>query len=305
MEFRGGCAITPSQAHTRRAMIALMPRTVTSFETGNRVGLKLTDEVHQKLVNVVATTGRVSAAAGKCGLGVRTVNGWLQRGRSEPQGPFHDLAEAIARAKADFVVTAARRLNQLAVGGVIQLPAFDRDNNPIRDKSGALVVTEKAMLPNANALMYILDRVDPQPREPEDGSAQFEPRERSQEVEMAEIFGRYSLTKEALSIMASLGVDVTTLPASAAVADFEEWMRQTAIETTAAPAGPAKETEVASDDIRSPTEKVSPVTTPAEPAPAKVRDCPECAAGDCPGHRNDGQAATPTAPPKPHPIESF
>ena len=86
-----------------------------------------------------------------------------------------DLAEAIARAKADFVVTAARRLNQLAVGGVIQLPDFDKENNPLRDKDGALIVTEKAMLPNANAFMYILDRVDPQPREPEDGP-QFERR---------------------------------------------------------------------------------------------------------------------------------
>ena len=53
--------------------------------------------------------------------------------RAEAEGPFHDLAEAIERAKADFVVTAARRLNQLAIGGSIMLPAFDKQNNPIRD----------------------------------------------------------------------------------------------------------------------------------------------------------------------------
>ena len=62
-----------------------MARSPTTAAPGNSIALKLTPEVHQTLVNVVATTGRITAAAGKCGLGVRTVRGWLQRGRAEEE----------------------------------------------------------------------------------------------------------------------------------------------------------------------------------------------------------------------------
>ena len=52
-----------------------MPRSETTFTPGNSIALKLTPEVHQTFVDVVATTGRLTAAAGKCRrLGVGAVN---------------------------------------------------------------------------------------------------------------------------------------------------------------------------------------------------------------------------------------
>ena len=38
----------------------------------------------------------------------------------------------------------------------MMLPAFDRDNNPIRDAHGQLIVTEKIVMPNPQALMFII-----------------------------------------------------------------------------------------------------------------------------------------------------
>jgi hypothetical protein len=247
-----------------------MARSPTTAAPGNSIALKLTPEVHQTLVNVVATTGRITAAAGKCGLGVRTVRGWLQRGRAEEEGPFHDLAVAIERAKADFVVTAARRLNQLAIGGVMMLPAFDRDNNPIRDAHGQLIVTEKIVMPNPQALMFILDRVDLQPREPEQPGLPEEP-ERSEEMQMSETLARYRLVKEAVGILVELGVPREQIPEALEVDEFEARLLQPAIETTIsrvpAEGEPAKQ-EVAASDVLEPATP----TEPALPKPPTVDD---------------------------------
>ena len=43
-----------------------MARNLTTFDSGNRAGLKLTPELHTQFVAIVAQTGRISVASGKC-----------------------------------------------------------------------------------------------------------------------------------------------------------------------------------------------------------------------------------------------
>lgn len=45
-----------------------MARNVTTFNIGNRVGLKLTPEVHELFVATIRITGHISIAAGRCGI---------------------------------------------------------------------------------------------------------------------------------------------------------------------------------------------------------------------------------------------
>ena len=207
-----------------------MARSPTTAAPGNSIALKLTPEVHQTLVNVVATTGRITAAAGS---GARVRHGQRlaaarprRRGRTVPRPGRCDRARE-GRLRRDR----RARLNQLAIGGVMMLPAFDRDNNPIRDAHGQLIVTEKIVMPNPQALMFILDRVDPQPREPEQPGLPEEP-ERSEEMQMSETLARYRLVKEAVGILVELGVPREQIPEALEVDEFEARLLQPAIETT-------------------------------------------------------------------------
>jgi hypothetical protein len=54
-------------------------------------------------------------------------------------------------------------MGQLATGGSLMLPKFDRMNNPIRDENGEIVLEEKFFPPDQRALAHILDRLDPEP----------------------------------------------------------------------------------------------------------------------------------------------
>src|SRR5437870_4669620 len=104
-----------------------MARNVCTFDSGNRAGLKLTPELHHQFVQIVAQTGRISVASGKCGLGVSTARHWMSRGRSETEGPYREFLDAVERARADYLLFANRHLNRLATGGLVRLPAFTKD----------------------------------------------------------------------------------------------------------------------------------------------------------------------------------
>jgi hypothetical protein len=260
-------------------------RNISTFESGNRVGSKLTPELSDLFINTVRQTGRISIASGRCAIGTQTARDWLRKGRREDAEPLYkEFADSVERARAEFLAVAARRLAQLAIGGTIDLPAYDKQNRIIRDANDEIIFEPRYFPPNPNALMHILDRIDPMPNlEPQPGV----PEPPAQEVQMAEVLGRYSLTKEALQIMADLGVDVTTLPESALVAEFEAWMRQTAIETTAS-AEPAQSRDVCDK-------------TPADVEANAASPSKELS----PLEDNSSEPATPTEPPKPDPIESF
>ena len=109
-------------------------------------------------------TGRISVAAGRCDIGLTTVRDWLRKGRAENAEPaYRSFATDVGKARADFLALAARRLAQLAVGGTLDLPKYDKQNNLIRDANDEIVYEEKFFPPNPNALMHILDRIDPEP----------------------------------------------------------------------------------------------------------------------------------------------
>jgi hypothetical protein len=148
-------------------------RNLTTFDSGNRAGLKLAPQLHQQFVQIVQQTGRISVVSGKCGLGVSTARHWMSRGRNEESGPYREFLDDVERARSDFLLLANRRLNQMATGGLIRLPAFDKSGSPIpnhREGCGAepgcgseLKILEKVMMPDSRILMWQVDRIDPLP----------------------------------------------------------------------------------------------------------------------------------------------
>ena len=250
-----------------------MARNLQTFESGNRAGPKLTPELHQQFVQIVAQTGRISVASGKCGLGVSTARHWMARGRQEESGPYREFLDAVERARSDFLLFANRQLNRLATGGLIRMPSFDKAGNPIRDHKptcGAapgypcdcdLVYVEKVLMPNPNVLMWQVDRIDPEPNG-DPAPDVPEPPELSDEAQVAQGLAYYALTKEAVQILVDLGVDRATLPAAAAIDEFEARMRAMAIETTAT-AAPANEPEPANVSVN--VSDTSEPATPTEP----------------------------------------
>ena len=68
---------------------------------------------------------------------------------------------------------ASKLLNQLALGGRVEMPAWDKNGNPVRDhRKGCpgnprtpcgcpLVLVEKVLLPESRILMWQCDRIDP------------------------------------------------------------------------------------------------------------------------------------------------
>lgn len=233
-------------------------RNVTTFDSGNRAGSKLTPELHEQFVQIVAQCGRISVASGKCGLGSATARHWMARGRQEESGIYREFLDAVERARSDFLLFANRNLNRLATGGLIRMPSFDKAGNPIRNHKptcGAapgypcdcdLVYVEKVVMPNPNVLMWQVDRLDPAPNGDATPEVPGAPA-LSDEAQVARGLANYALVKEALQILVELGADTSTIPEAQWVKDFEARMLQPAVETTAsaAPAEPAKESEAA------------------------------------------------------------
>jgi len=154
-------------AHPERATFPRVP-----FKPGQGRAPKLTPEIHELFVNTVKQTGRWTAAAGRCALGMTTVYAWFAKGRTQRPGqPYRDFWDAATRARADFVTMAAARHHQLAVGGVIKLPAMDKQGNPVRMHTDEcktpnscrceVIYIDKVVMPSERALEFELDRLDP------------------------------------------------------------------------------------------------------------------------------------------------
>lgn len=228
-------------------MIALMPRTTTTFESGNKVGLKLTDETRELFLATIRQTGRLSIAAGRCCVGARTVRGWLQKGREEnAEEPYKSFADDVERARAEFLAVAARRMGQMAIGGVLNLPKYDKLNQLVRGADGEIEWEERYFPPNVNALAHVLDRIDPMPNPEPPAPDVPEPPELSDEAQVAQGLANYALIKEAIGILVDLGVPRDQIPEAQHVDEFEARMRASAIETTstAAPAEPEPASDV-------------------------------------------------------------
>jgi hypothetical protein len=252
-----------------------MARSTTTFDSGNRVGQKLTPETHELFVNTLRVTGRLSVAAARCCIGGTTAREWLRRGAREESGIYREFLDACETARAEFLVLASRRLSQLAVGGVVQLPAYDKKTGaPLRNHREdcpaipsancgcELIVTERVLLPNAQALMFQLDRSDPQPNLETPQPDVPVPPELTDAEAIAEAGRYYDLFAEAFRLMNELGMLM-----------LAAWKTIEA-SSTKVEAEPAKEITVARDDS-DPTEQASPETrateTPTEPEPGRPK----------------------------------
>ena len=96
-------------------------------------------------------------------------------------GAAHPLSDTIAPwvgttahfPPARVGLLASKLLNQLALGGRVEMPAWDKNGNPVRDhRKGCpgnprtpcgcpLVLVEKVLLPESRILMWQCDRIDP------------------------------------------------------------------------------------------------------------------------------------------------
>jgi hypothetical protein len=217
-----------------------MARNSQTFEIGNhaaRAGLKLTPEIHELFVNTVRQTGRLSIACGRCCIGGTTVRNWLRKGRAEnAEQIFKDFADDVEKSRAEYLAIAARRMGQLAIGGSLMLPKFDKFNNLIRDEHGEIIWEEKYFPPDQRALAHVLDRIDPQPNlEPQlPGLPEAAPELTDAEA-IAEAAKYFHLYQEGIQILIDLGCPPRQLLESAKD-----------IETTATrPAEPEPATETA------------------------------------------------------------
>ena len=261
------------QAHTRCAKIALMPRTTTSFELQNNAALKLTDELAELFINTLKATGRLSVAAGRCCIGARTVRTWLAKGREpDAQEPFKSFADRVERARAEFLAVAAQRMGQLAIGGVLNLPKYDKTNQLVRGADGEIEFEERYFPPNVNALAHVLDRIDPEPNLQPPGPDVPELPKPTEDERRRQAIADYELVRQALTILEELG---QPLSVSLAGSDIETTATTVAEYMPPLPAGletidvapadePAKESEPA------PTTSAA-TETPTEPEPGRPK----------------------------------
>jgi hypothetical protein len=142
------------------------------FKPGQGRTPKLTPEIHDLFIQTVRGTGRITVACARCAISTQTAYQWMKKGESQRPGqPYRDFADAVSRARADFLTTAAARHHQLAVGGVIELPAMDKEGNPVRIHTPdcnnqkacrcKIVFVDKVVMPSERALEFELDRLDP------------------------------------------------------------------------------------------------------------------------------------------------
>ena len=256
-------------------MIASMARNICTFDVGNRTGEKLTPETHELFCNTLRVTGRISISAARCAVGTSTVRGWLRRGAREETGIYRSFLDDVEKARAEFLLLASRRLSQLAVGGVLQLPAYDKKTGaPLRNHRKdcpaipgvpcgcELIVTERVLLPNANALMFQLDRSDPSPNGEPTPDLPEHPTLTDAEA-LAKATTHFDILVEAVQILVDLGVPLPEITGP----------RARTIETTATAAPepePGKESEPA------PTPSAATIATTIEPAtPTEPKSDPE------------------------------
>ena len=264
-------------AHAARCMIAPVARNSQTFEVGNRTGSKLTPELSLLFINTLRMTGRISVAAGRCDIGLTTVRDWLRKGRAENADPaYRSFATDVAKARAEFLALAARRLAQLAVGGTMELPKYDKQNNIIRDANGDIAYEEKFFPPNPNALMHILDRIDPEPNGTPGPDLPAVPELTDAEA-IAESAMYMDLFRGGIRVLLDLGVPIAAIlgderPAIETTAAKVPEPAVESAETTPLETQPARET----DPRRGPvSESAPPEAAPAEPAPAKPPDVPD------------------------------
>ena len=157
--------------------------------------------------------------------------------RRDAEEPYKSFADDVERTRSEFLAVAARRMGQLAIGGVPHLAQIRQDNQLVRDADGEIEWEERYFPPNVNALAHVLDRIDPEPNLVPPGPGLPGAPILSDAEALAKATVHFDLILDALTIMVQLGVPL------------EQILQQQTIEiettATAAPAEPAKESEPA------------------------------------------------------------
>lgn len=103
----------------------------------------------------------------------------------------------------------------------------------IRDADGQIVLEEKFFPPNPNALMHILDRIDPQPNLEPAAEVPGASEELSPEAQRAQLLAHIGIAVGGIQVLVDLGVPREQIPLALAVDRMQAQLDAGAIETTA------------------------------------------------------------------------
>jgi hypothetical protein len=182
-----------------------------------------TPEMQALILKYFRQTGNLKNSAIRAGMSERSFFRWKGRWQNQ-SGPLSRFCLEISRARADRVALLAVRHHQGALGGIIEVPIFDRFNNLVCDQSGKPVTARKLVMPNLKAMRWELTLHDPETYGPQGKVTVPEPPVRSQSarpLDLQEMFASVTRRLKALGI------------------DFEP--AKPAIETTATPVDPTTE----------------------------------------------------------------
>jgi hypothetical protein len=183
-----------------------------------------TPETQALILKYFRQTGNLKNSAIRAGMSERSFYRWKERCENAKFGPLWRFWQEFKRARADRVALLASRHHQVALGGIIEVPIYDKFNNLVCDQSGKPVTVRKFVMPNPKAMWRELTLHDPETYGPQEKTTVPELPVRSQSarpLDLREMF--ISVTRR----LKAVGID------------FEPAKR--ALETTATPLDPTTE----------------------------------------------------------------
>jgi hypothetical protein len=127
-----------------------------------------TPETQALILKYFRQAGNLKNSAIRAGMSERSFFRWMGRCQNAQSGPLWRFWQEFERARADRVALLASRHHQMAIGGVIEMPVFDRFNNLVCDDSGRPVTVRKFVMPNPKAMGRELTLHDPETYGPQE-----------------------------------------------------------------------------------------------------------------------------------------
>ena len=88
--------------------------------------IMFTPEMQALILKYFRQTGNLKNSAIRAGMSERSFFRWKERWQNAQSGPLWRFWQDITRAREDRVALLAIRHNQLATGGIIEVPIYDR-----------------------------------------------------------------------------------------------------------------------------------------------------------------------------------
>lgn len=86
---------------------------------------KLTPELQQRIGDNVALGLTYFLAAEAAGITYKTLNSWIQRGKTDKSRKYHQFAQYINKRNADAAKALLERINEAAIAGDTQMCTLD------------------------------------------------------------------------------------------------------------------------------------------------------------------------------------